>query len=334
MAAMGRRRTSNLDLPPRMHLRSGTYYHVTTTTEKRIWSSLGKDKKVALRKWAEIEGRTPGEVQKDNLAYLLDEWEGSEKFGRLSENTKKVYRTAIRQLKEAFADFQSVADIKPHHIAAYQDSHNSKVMANTGKSVLSTVLKIAIRRGYIERNPAQEVENIEVKRRKRYITDSEYLAIRDKATPVLAAAMDISYVTGLRIGDILSIRLSDISKEGLMIRQEKTKRLQLFQWNPALIRAIEQAKAIERPVRGLYLLCTQKGQPYSYAMLNAWWMQAREKAAVENVHFHDIRGKAATDAKRNGQDYQALLGHTTKAMSDSYIKLEEAQQVEPLRKIL
>lgn len=331
MASMGRRRTSNLDLPPRMHLRSGTYYHVTTTTEKRVWTNLGKDKASALRQWADIEASGDGQ---DSLAMLLDDWVKTEAYTSLSANTQKAYRSVIKQLKEAFADFASVADIKPQHIAAYQDAHHSKVMANTGKSVLTNVLNIAVRRGLIERNPAKEIENMTVKRRKRYITDDEYLAIRAKASPVLAAAMDLSYVTGARIGDILAIRLAHLTDEGLTIRQEKTEKLQLFRWNPALTKAIEQAKAIKRPVRGLYLLCTMRGQPYQYQQINLWWIKARTEAGIEDVHFHDIRGKAATDAKRAGIDYQALLGHSTKAMSDSYIKLEDAQVVEPMFKIL
>ena len=331
MASMGRRRTSNLDLPPRMHLRSGTYYHVTTTTEKRVWTNLGKDKAAALRQWADIEASGEGQ---DSLAMLLDDWVKTEAYTTLSANTQKAYRSVIKQLKEAFADFASVADIKPQHIAAYQDAHHSKVMANTGKSVLTNVLNVAVRRGLIERNPAKEIENMTVKRRKRYITDDEYLAIRAKASPVLAAAMDLSYVTGARIGDILAIRLAHLTDEGLTIRQEKTEKLQLFRWNPALTKAIEQAKAIKRPVRGLYLLCTMRGQPYQYQQINLWWIKARTEAGIEDVHFHDIRGKAATDAKRAGIDYQALLGHSTKAMSDSYIKLEDAQVVEPMFKIL
>jgi integrase len=144
--------------------------------------------------------------------------------------------------------------------------------------------------------------------------------------------MDISYVTAARISDILAIHLSNWTAEGLTIKQIKTGKLQIFRRSQALEAVIESARAIPRPVRGLYLLCTQRGKPYSYATINTWWQQAREKAGIEDVHFHDIRGKSATDAKRDGTDYQALLGHTTKAMSDRYIKIEEAQQVETLQR--
>ena len=332
-STMGRRRQSNLDLPPRMHLKGETYYFVTTTLPRK-WIKLGREKSEAMRQWAEIMARESLDTSA-SLAALIDDWMASDDYQRLSDNTRKIYRSVSKQLKATFENFATVADIRPHHIAAWQDGHPSKVMANTGKSILTTVLNLAIRRGIIDRNPAKEVENLTVQRRKRYITDEEYIAIRDKAHPVLRAAMDISYVTGARIGDILDIRLTHITEEGLLLRQEKTGKLQLFTRNAALDLAINNARAIKRPVRGLhFLLCTQRGQQYTYQQLNLWWVKAREESGVQDVHFHDIRGKSATDAKRAGIDYQALLGHTTKAMSDSYIKLEDAQIVEPMTRVL
>jgi hypothetical protein len=49
---MGRRRTKNLDLPPRMYLRGSTYYYVAADKK---WHRLGQDKARALRLWAELE---------------------------------------------------------------------------------------------------------------------------------------------------------------------------------------------------------------------------------------------------------------------------------------
>jgi integrase len=144
----------------------------------------------------------------------------------------------------------------------------------------------------------------------------------------------IRYVTGARISDVLSIKVADWTADGLLLRQKKTGKLQLFRRTPIIEQVIDQARRIPRPVRGLYLLCTLKGQPYKYSTLLSWWERATTKAGVVNAHFHDIRGKAATDGKRDGIDYQALLGHSTKAMSDRYIKIQDAQIVEPMRKIL
>lgn len=326
---MGRRRQSKLDLPPRMHEKSGTFYYVTTTLPRK-WINLGKDLDEARRKWADIEA---GPSRSNSIPSMIDAWMESDTYAALSDNTRKMYKSVSKQLKSVFGEF-TAADLKPHHIAQWQDGSKSKVMANTGKSILTTVLNIAIRRGLIERNPAKEVENLTTQRRKRYITDAEYIAIREKANPVLRAAMDISYVTGARIGDVLAIRLSHISPDGLLVRQGKTDKLQMFKRNAALDLVLENAKSIKRPVGSLFLLCTMRGQQYDYQQLNLWWVKAREDSGIEDVHFHDIRGKSATDAKRAGLDYQALLGHTTKAMSDSYIKLEDAQIVEPMTRVI
>ena len=62
------------------------------------------------------------------------------------------------------------------------------------------------------------------------------------------------------------------------------------------------------------------------------WSKATKLAKVENAHFHDILAKAATDAKKLGMDYQKLLGHTNKAMSDRYIRLREVDEIAPLPK--
>jgi integrase len=52
------------------------------------------------------------------------------------------------------------------------------------------------------------------------------------------------------------------------------------------------------------------------------------------AQFRDIRAKAATDAKKGGQDYQKLLGHANPAMSERYIKRREAVIAEPVRRKL
>jgi len=324
---MGRKRQANHDLPPRMHKKGEAYYYVTSTIP-RHWIPLGSDLSAARVKWAELEN---GPKDESLLTVLIDEWLTSEHFNTLAAKSKKCYIVIARQLL-GFFEGAHVTDIKPHTVAQWMDAHPSKVQANLGKSLLSNVLSTAVRRGLIDRNPALEIKRHSIQRRTRYITDDEFKQIREHANAVLRAAMDISYITAARISDVLAIKLKDWTPEGLYIHQKKTKKFQLFQRNEHLERVIEAAKRIPRPVRGMYLLCTRQGQPYSYHAMHAWWCDAVKKADVKGAVFHDIRGKSATDAKRSGIDYQALLGHASKAMSDRYIKLEDAQRVDSLQR--
>ena len=54
------------------------------------------------------------------------------------------------------------------------------------------------------------------------------------------------------------------------------------------------------------------------------------KAGLSDIHFHDIRAKSVTDAKRKyGRDFaQELAGHATGEMTDAYVR--DNPNVDPL----
>jgi hypothetical protein len=63
-------------------------------------------------------------------------------------------------------------------------------------------------------------------------------------------------------------------------------------------------------------------------------VRARSAAGVLDAQFRDIRVMAARQAEADGLDYQALLGHTTRKMSDRYLKGRRTVVAEPVRKRL
>ncbi len=48
-----------------------------------------------------------------------------------------------------------------------------------------------------------------------------------------------------------------------------------------------------------------------------------DKAELDDIHLHDFRAKAITDAKKQGHDPQALAGHTTEAQTGRYLRDKE-----------
>jgi integrase len=86
-------------------------------------------------------------------------------------------------------------------------------------------------------------------------------------------------------------------------------------------------------VLGLTVIARPSGKPMTVGALGAAWRSACKEAGVV-AQFRDIRAKAATDAKKGGQDYQTLLGHANPAMSERYIKRREAVIAEPVRRKL
>lgn len=330
---MGRKRTSNFDLPPRMHppkSKGGCFYYVTTGSPRK-WIKLDPDLAKSKALWAQLEGTETGQ---GSFITALDEWYAGKHLESLSEATKIAYNKVREPLKEFFAgaDFGS---IKPSHIAQWLDNHHSPVMANLGRAVVSNIFQVAIRHGKAEVNPCRAVSPLKVKSRTRYMTDAEFIAIREKANDLIRTCMDIGYLTGLRISDILAIKLSDIREDGLYVIQNKTDAKQCYEMTPELRSALDAAKALPRSVRNMtHLFCTRKGKPYPYRDINLMFWLAKQAAGITDVRFHDIRAKSATDAKKQGLNYQALLGHATQAMSDKYIRQHEFVHTTPLAKKL
>jgi hypothetical protein len=53
--------------------------------------------------------------------------------------------------------------------------------------------------------------------------------------------------------------------------------------------------------------------------------------SVADIQMRDIRGKAATDVEDLAHA-QALLGHTTRAMTEKYVKQRAGERVAPARR--
>lgn len=332
---MGKRRKNNFNLPPRMYLKHGAYYYVSRENK---WIRLSDDKAIAFAKWAEIEGETPRDSgsQKPltgSIAALIEKYL-VEIAPKKAKSTYQGNLTEAKNLNEVFGNML-VLEIRPMHIAKYLDIRGVKapVRANREISLLSHIFSYAMRWGMIDRNPCIGVAKHAEKGRDRYITDQEFDGVKALASELIAIVMDFAYMTALRKGDILNLRLEKITDEGILITQAKTGAKQLYEWSSGLREVVRRAHGLKRPISGLYLFCTRQGQPYSDTGFKAMWNRVQLKWAAQGGQrftFHDIRAKALTDAKRLGLDAQSLAGHATSAMTEHYIKQREFKRVTPL----
>jgi integrase len=319
---LGRKRTQNFDLPPRMALKGGRYYHVSSG-KPRIWTPLGTDRAKALRLWAEIEGgQGPGLSVGELVQRYLDREERP-------AGTLKQYQSYQRALERAFPI--PANQLTSQHVALWRDlpaQRNRKTYVNGCLAVLRASCLLGGEQGL---SAPLAVRSWTLVARDRYLEDSEYIAIREKAPEWLQIAMDLAYVTAARRSDVLACQWSHCSPEGLGMRQQKTRQRMSFTITPELSSIL--ARARQRRVIGLYVVANQKGRQVTDDMLGIAWRAACEAAGVV-AQFRDIRAKAATDAKRGGQNYQALLGHANPAMSERYIKRRETVMAEPVRRKL
>lgn len=333
---MGRRRKSNFTLPPRLYLKHGAYYYVSRENK---WTRLSDDKAIAFSKWAEIEGDTPIESgQEKPKAGSMDALINKYMIEIAPKKAKSTYSGNLieaKNLKEVFGKML-VLEIRPTHIAQYLDIRGLKapIRANREISLLSHIFSYAMRWGQLDRNPCLGVAKHTEKGRDRYITDKEFEGVKSLASDLIATVMEFAYITAMRKGDILKLRLDQITDDGIWIKQSKTGSKQLYEWTKGLSEVVGKARALNHSISGLYLFCTRQGQPYSDAGFKAMWNRVQIKWANsggERFTFHDIRAKSLTDAKRIGLDAQSLAGHATSAMTEHYIKQREFMRVTSLK---
>lgn len=309
------------NLPPRMHLKHGAYYYV----ERNKWRRLGKDLAASLREYARIISSGSG-----GLDDLLD---GTLQIAAetVKPATLKQYRAAGHVIKAAFAEF-SPDQVTGPVIAQFLDAHRKTPnMANRMRSVLKIAFDRAVLLGLAQANPVTSIPRFKEKKRTRYITPGEFAAIRSKALPLLAVAMELCYLTGQRIGDIIKIRMADIDDQGIYIEQEKTGARLRVRMTAELGEVIAKAKTLS-PVRGLMLLHRGDGRKVSYYTVRDQWDKACAAAGVENAHLHDLRAAAGTDADEAGQDSKALLGHKSEASHARYLRGMKVPTVEPVKR--
>lgn len=235
----------------------------------------------------------------------------------IAPSTKAHYTSAIEsKIKPAFIEYHP-SQVTPGVVFQFMEHHRAHPnMANRMRTILKMAFDRAVLMGLAPINPVISVPRYREAKRDRYLTDTEFWAIRDKARAKLQIIMDVAYYTSQRIGDVLKIHMSDLHEDGILVVQQKTGKAVKVEWSPELRRAVELAKKDGGPVRGLYLF----GARLSYYTVRDWWREAATKAGVADTRLHDLRAKGLTEADKQGLDAQTLAGHTDRRMTERYLR--------------
>lgn len=308
---------------PRLHKKHNAWYYVY----RNKWKRLSDDYTVALQMYAKIMAPP---ASKDGMPALIDRWLVT--LSSKSSKTVRSYTGCAKRLSEAFEEFHP-SQVKPRHLYEFLDHYKiTPSMSAHFRSVMVGVMNLAVREGLVDRNLMREVEHFSGPKRERLITDGEYQAIFEKASPTMRAIMTICYQTGQRIGDVLAIRYADIDEDGITFKQSKTGNRVKVAMTDDLKTAIDSARALHQSVKGLTLFHTRQGTPLAYWTIRTLWGRATSAAKVNDAHLHDLRAKAATDAKAAGQDSKTLLGHASESAHKRYLRSKEIPVAQPVKK--
>jgi len=278
--------------------------------------------------------KAEGLSKDDTLAQIekFTQWLRSKRY---SENTVKTYTEALRVFLQFFSDralntignediviFNNEYILKKKLSASYQNQ-----MVNAVKLFFQTV-----------QNRRLDIEKIHRPKKSKtlpnVLSKEEVKAILEVHGNIKHRAMlSLIYACGLRRGELLHMKISDIdSKRNIVIiRQSKGKKDRIV---PLSQRILEMLRDYFRACKPKYWLFEgQAGGQYSEKSLQSVLKQALKKAGIRKpVSLHWLRHSYATHLLESGTDLryiQELLGHNSSKTTEIYthVSTKNLQQI-------
>lgn len=253
----------------------------------------------------------------------------------LSQNTIDAYR---RDLSDFAQNVEDIHSINRMNINAYVRTLRERKLAPT-----SVIRKVASLRGFfkwatssgiLEKNPAATLEQPKTPQRLPKVVSVKEIdeMLHNNLTPLEHVMMELLYSCGLRVSELVNLKLSDIDLSSKYIRcfgKGSKERI---------IPIGEQAKAMLQeyfPTRDLlvkkYNLTTKnlliKDNGHFVTRQDVYnFIHAQGKLIHKNISPHTLRHSFATHLLENGADLrvvQELLGHSDVSTTQLYTHISK-----------
>lgn len=323
--AVGKTRKTNKHLPRRMYWKNGAYWYVDHSNK---WHRLGSDYSDALKRYAALVD-TGGS---DRIDLLIARYE-IEILPKRAVDTAKGRKKEFKKIREVFGQMNP-KDLTAADAWNYFQKRGANQAARHEIRALSAVMGWARKWGALgdKPNPLLNVGFPTFKPRTRYVTDAEFVAVREQAPSMVRYAMNIALITAARQKDILNLDRKQVAAGLLQVQQSKTGKKIDYPAAGSLEENIEAALKVSPQVRQ-FVIVNRKGKPYTRDGFQSQWQRAMIKTfpnKVDRFTFHDIRAKSLSDAK-NLEEARVRAGHADgKITQEIYRRRPEVATVQEI----
>ena len=273
----------------------GRVYHYAWPGGPRLHGEEGSPEYLASYIEAHETLRAP---DNDRFRSLVIAYRSSA-FEKLGASTKKAWGPWLDRISEHFGDlriaqFERPVKIKPLIIAWRNQFADTPRKADFALAVLSRVLSHATNvLGKLSGNPCEGIQHLYSGGDRSEIvwTPDDIAKLKRRCSPEIAHAADLAAHTGLRLGDLVRLSWSHIGEDEIVIATNKSggkraARVPLYDDLRAVLAAI--------PRRSTTVLTHGWGRPWAAKSLGNAFTKAKNAAGFSDLHFHDLRGTAAT----------------------------------------
>lgn len=338
-------------LPSGVFQKGRWFYRVHAVGDKRVWVKLIEVRHGLPGLFRRMADLAESDVASGQMPALVAAWMADVSVHR-AVKTQANDKWVSKTITKVFAEYTAEQVTPPDCAEFLKPFRQMPRKHNEMRSGLRELMRYAEEKGYraAGTNPVNSIKPVSVKARKKYITDSELRRIkvsamygddgkRTRSGPMLCALIDLAYLTGQRISDLLKLRWSSVTQEGIHFKPAKTKdstgAMVLIGWTPRLEELIARIKRMNKEKERIVtnVITTQEGQPYTYYGASSAWMRAVKRSGMENCHFHDLRAKAITDKEgtEGMQQARRMGAHSTEGQTADYVRHRKAQRTDATR---
>ncbi len=275
------------------------------------------------------------------LQSVLNLYQESPKFLDLAPRTRRDYVRHVGKIESEYSDFPIAAlsdRATRGEFLSWRDklAKKSRRQADYTYSVLALIIAWAYDRGLVPGNPcerpgkvyrSERIDNI-------WSADDETNFLATAPTHI-GLAFTLALWTGQRQGDLLRLPWSAFDGQAIRLRQRKTGARVVIPVGAPLKAALEAT-----PKTAVTILATTRKTAWTESGFRASWRKACQKAGVDGLTFHDLRGTAVTRLAVAGcstAEIAAITGHKLShvaAILDAhYLSRDSALGVSAIQKL-
>lgn len=325
-------------------IKSGRYYLVQADGALRKWVALTKVQEGLPAFYRALADAHAKHLVSDSIPALIADWQ-KDVMPKHAPKTQKDEKRRMQIIAGSFDDFRA-CDMRSPDVADFLKHFESKPRThNMMRADLRELMRYAEVRGYREpgTNPVLSVRTIGIQDRQRHLTDSELRRIKagamrgkdgelTRSGPMLCALIDMAYLTGQRVGDLLALDWDQVSDEGIAFRPSKTAKTTgaavFVKTSVRLQEVIARLRKMgeERGAASPAVFVTQEGGRAQYDGIKTAWQRALERSGVKDAHIHDLRARALTDTNESHgmQEAKNKGAHSTEKQTAAYIRNRKA----------
>ncbi len=200
---------------------------------------------------------------------------------------------------------------------------------NRETSFLRSAFYFAMGRDLVDRNPAARLKLLpEENTRTRVMSEIEERKILARAPGFLVPMLRVAVLAGLRRGEILRLRWSDV-REGLIhvspeAKSHKGRAVPITADLETVLDGLDRMVLEGRAIDWLFP-DPETGEPWKEWQVAGAFAKAVEAAGIRDLHFHDLRRTFASKLAELGVSLQTiaeLLGHGATYVTERYAWLK------------